>query len=77
MLLLVPVPNDLAGSLIRQLSRATGIPIDQSEYLDSITISVGPVNLVVASGRDRAYVLAGTVTLDGMQTALNELAVLS
>jgi outer membrane lipoprotein-sorting protein len=76
-LVLVPVPNDLAGSLIRQLSRATGIPIDQSEYLDSITISLGPVNLVVASGQLRAYVLAGTVTLDGIQAALNQLAVLS
>jgi outer membrane lipoprotein-sorting protein len=76
-LALVPVPNDLAGSLIRQLSRATGLPIDQSEYLDSITISVGPVNLVVASGQLRAYVLAGTVTLDGMQAALNQLAVQS
>jgi hypothetical protein len=48
-LVLVPVPNNLAGSLIRQLSRATGIPIDQSDTLDSITITVGPVN-VVASG---------------------------
>jgi hypothetical protein len=76
-LVLVPVPNNLAGSLIRQLSRATGIPIDQSENLDSITISVGPVNLLVASGQLRAYVLAGTVTLDGMQAALNQLAVWS
>jgi hypothetical protein len=76
-MVLVPVPNNLAGSLIRQLSRATGIPIDQSDYLDSINISVGPVNLLVASGQYRAYVLAGTVTLDGMQAALNELAVLS
>jgi hypothetical protein len=76
-LVLVPVPNNLAGSLIRQLSRATGIPIDQSETLDSITITVGPVNLVVASGFHRAYVLAGTVTLDGMQAAINQLAFLS
>ena len=76
-LVLVPVPNNLAGSLIRQLSRATGIPIDQSDNLDSITITVGPVNLVVASGHSRAYVLAGTVTLDGMQAALNDLAFLS
>jgi len=76
-LVLVPVPNNLAGSLIRQLSRATGIPIDESGNLSSITITVGPVNLVVASGPDRAYVLAGTVTLDGMQVALNQLAVLS
>jgi hypothetical protein len=75
-LVLVPVPNNLAGSLIRQLSRATGITIDQSDTGQHHNHRRAGQS-VVASGLHRAYVLAGTVTLDGMQAALNQLAFLS
>jgi outer membrane lipoprotein-sorting protein len=72
-LVLVPMPDGFADSLLFQLSRATAIPVTDSGGSRSITIGVGPVNLQVISGPDSGYVLAGTVTADAMQTALTQL----
>lgn len=73
-LVLVPMSGNFANSLLNQLTTATAIPIDESDGVRSIAVSVGPVNLLVIDGRRGGFVLAGTVTADAMQTALGQLA---
>lgn len=72
-MVLVPLRGDDANSLLQQLTKATAIPVDSSSGADTITISVGPVNMMVSVLGRRGYVLAGTVTTDAMQTAANDL----
>lgn len=76
-MVLVPTPGGLADSLLGQLSRATAIPIDETGGVRSITVTVGPVTMLVAAADRGGIVLAGTITTDAMQTALNELASLT
>lgn len=72
-MVLVPLRGDDADTLLTQLSRATAIPVEQPPGARTITIRVGPVNMMVIVLGARGYVLAGTVTTDAMQTAAGEL----
>ena len=72
-LVLVPAPGDLANSLLGQLSRATAIPVEQDGDVRSIGGTVGPVTMLVAETDRGGVVLAGTITTDAMQNALDQL----
>jgi hypothetical protein len=72
LLVAVPLPPRLAGTLSRQVTGAVGA----TAVAEGTTLGVGPVNLLLTPRRNgSAWLLAGTITTPGLEKAAGELPI--